>query len=398
MNILFIIGGSDKGGVLTWLKYLAYELTKKSFVLSFAASIKGESYTSLKEYGEMHLLPFKSKGYNPKIIAGIPWYSLKKMIYNRGCKKNNSKEISKIIDKNEIDWVITIGFNDIPKLEVKRKRVQIISVLHTVPRIDTTPFKLKSRFIAYKLSKVDKVVSVGYVIIERLNKYLKEEIILIPNSCKDFSLSKDKKKAIKEELNIPLDSKCIGSLGRFSRPKGFLELIKIFNTLALGHPNLHCVLGGSPFSEMEHEYFKDVKNLAVNSPYSNRIHFLGNVNNEDFYPIIDIYLLISINSIESFGLVAIEAMSSNIPVVATGIGGPLEIIEHNKTGFLVYNNRIEDFSKFVSYLLLSNDLYTKIANNGREAYLNRFTNEIWVTKWLHLFETLGNSNNNYSNY
>jgi glycosyltransferase involved in cell wall biosynthesis len=386
MNILFIIGGNDKGGVLTWLNDLASELTHIGVKLSFAASIKGESYTSLKEYGEMHLLPLKSIVYNPKIIAGIPWYSFKKMLYNSRCKKINSIEISKIVDKNEIDRVMTIGFNDIPKLKVKRKGVQIISVLHTVPRIDTTPFKLKSRFIAYKLSKVDKVVSVGDVIIKRLEKYLKEEIILIPNSCKDFSLFKDKKTAIKEELNIPLDAKCIGSLGRFSRPKGFLELIKIFNTLALEHPNLHCILGGSSSSEIEHEYFKEVKTLAGNSPYSNRIRFLGNVNNEKFYPIIDIYLLISINSIESFGLVAIEAMSSNIPVVATGKGGPLEIIEHEKTGFLVYDNSLEGFSKYISSLLSSNDLYIGIAKNARDLYLNKYTSKVWILKWQNLFK------------
>ena len=294
--------------------------------------------------------------YNPKIIGGVPFYSPVKMLHNRKCKKYNSIEISKIVEENKIDRIITIGFNDIPRLKIKREGVQVISVLHTVPRIDSTPFKLKSRIIAYKLSKVDIVVSVGDVIIKRLEQFMKKEIILIPNSCKDFLLFKQKSANLKEKLNIPLNTKCIGSLGRFSKTKGFLELIKIFEVLALEHPQLNCVLGGSPSNDTEVEYLKKVKRHASKSEFSNRIHFLGNVNNEEFYPIIDIYLLISVNSIESFGLVAIEAMSSNIPVIATGMGGPLEIIKHKKTGFLVYNNSEDDFKSYISTLLLNDSL------------------------------------------
>ena len=251
MNILFIIGGNDKGGVLTWLVDLAKELNKAEVNLSFAASEKGGSYKALSNYGKTYILPNKSKNYNPKVLAGIPLYSPAKMLHNKKTKKLNSIEISRLVDENEIDRIITIGFIVIPKLRVKRKGVQIISVLHTVPRLDTTPFKIKSRFIAYKLSKVDKVVAVGDVIRQRLEKYIKEEIILIPNSCKDFLIFQEKKTFLKEKLNMPLNTKCIGSLGRFSRTKGFLELIKIFETLALEHQNLHCVLGGSPSSDSE---------------------------------------------------------------------------------------------------------------------------------------------------
>ena len=56
MNILFIIGGNDKGGVLTWLTDLSKELTKTGVKLSFAASLKGKSYTALSSYGKMHIL------------------------------------------------------------------------------------------------------------------------------------------------------------------------------------------------------------------------------------------------------------------------------------------------------------------------------------------------------
>ena len=388
MNILFIIGGNDKGGVLTWLNDLANELDQSGHTLFFAAAIKGTSYNSLKKYGKTNILPAKSKVYNPKIIGGIPWYSLKTILFNAKCKKVNSIEISKIVDVNKIDKIITIGYNDIPKLITKRKSVSIISVLHTVPRIDTTPFKIKSRIIAYKLSKVNKVVSVGNVIKSRLDKYLKEEIILIPNSCKDFSEFKYKKDKIKKQLNIPLDSICIGSLGRFSKTKGFLELVKVFNILAKDHLNLHCILGGGTSNKEEELYYKEVEKIANESNFSERIHFLGNVNNQEFYPIIDIYLLISINSIESFGLVAIEAMSCNIPVIATGKGGPLEIISHKETGLIAYENTIEEFSSHVSLLLSNKEIHKKITKKARIEYQNKYTNKVWIQNWQNLFKNI----------
>src|SRR3989338_6755037 len=54
---------------------------------------------------------------------------------------------------------------------------------------------------------------------------------------------------------------------------------------------------------------------------------------EKFYAVSDLFMFASLR--ESFGLSIIEAMSSSVPVVSTRSGGPQEIIEDGKTGYLV---------------------------------------------------------------
>ncbi|KAI1134720.1 glycosyltransferase family 4 protein [Hypoxylon sp. FL0543] len=64
------------------------------------------------------------------------------------------------------------------------------------------------------------------------------------------------------------------------------------------------------------------------------------------YASADIFLHCSIT--ETFGLVVLEAMASGLPVVARDEGGPSDIIEHGKTGFLV---RPSDLNEFVQKVL-----------------------------------------------
>ncbi|KAI0007658.1 glycosyl transferase group 1 [Xylariaceae sp. FL0662B] len=70
------------------------------------------------------------------------------------------------------------------------------------------------------------------------------------------------------------------------------------------------------------------------------------------YASADIFLHCSIT--ETFGLVVLEAMASGVPVIARDEGGPSDIVEHGRTGYLVPPNDLEAFVQKV--LQLSHDL------------------------------------------
>ncbi|MEX2410197.1 MAG: glycosyltransferase family 4 protein, partial [Candidatus Paceibacterota bacterium] len=382
MKILFIINGNEKGGLLTWLKDLSEGLIIKGYKIYYAASTKGESYNVLSAFGEVIIMPEVIGPYYPKKVAGISIYSPVQLIRNRRKNKSNSKKISQIVDEYLIDRIIPVRFYLIPELKVNRHHVKIFCALHSVPGIDSTPFKIKSRLLAFNLDKADTVVAVGNIVKERLLKYTKKDIIVIPNGCSDFYVYKNKREEVKRNYSIPNNSICIGTLGRFSKQKGFKEVIQVFEKLALTHSNLHCILGGAPSTDKNNIYYQEVKEYAVSSKYSTRIHFLGNIDNKQFYPIIDLYLMITIESIESFGLVLIEAMSSGIPVIASGKGGPKEIISHEENGYLVYDGRLEMFNYYCNKLLNNAENFHKISFEGRKLYTKHYSLDTWVNNWI----------------
>ena len=68
-----------------------------------------------------------------------------------------------------------------------------------------------------------------------------------------------------------------------------------------------------------------------------------------FYRAADVVLVPSRS--ESFGLVALEAAACGIPVVATAVGGLLNIIEDGRTGFLVPDRQPDIFARHIATIL-----------------------------------------------
>jgi len=74
------------------------------------------------------------------------------------------------------------------------------------------------------------------------------------------------------------------------------------------------------------------------------VHFLGKLKHiEEVYSVADAFLLTS--ETESFGLAALEAMASRVPVISTNTGGIPEINIHGETGFLSNVGDVEDMAK-----------------------------------------------------
>ena len=54
---------------------------------------------------------------------------------------------------------------------------------------------------------------------------------------------------------------------------------------------------------------------------------------------------------ESFGLVALEASACGVPVVASGVGGLLTLVDHGETGFLVHDRDPRQFAEYIAEIL-----------------------------------------------
>ena len=95
------------------------------------------------------------------------------------------------------------------------------------------------------------------------------------------------------------------------------------------------------------------------------VHFLGKLKNiEEVYSVADAFLLAS--ETESFGLVALEAMASSVPVISTNTGGIPEVNVHGETGFLSNVGDYEDMAKNTLLILNNGEKMRQFKKNAFE--------------------------------
>jgi N-acetyl-alpha-D-glucosaminyl L-malate synthase BshA len=115
--------------------------------------------------------------------------------------------------------------------------------------------------------------------------------------------------------------------------------------------------------------------------------FLGNQDfMEELLPLADVFLLPS--SSESFGLVALEAMSAEVPVVASNAGGLPEVIEHGVTGFLHDPAHVGGFVASVLKLLTNETLRRSMGRRGRKRAREHFDVNEMVDRYIRVYDSL----------
>jgi N-acetyl-alpha-D-glucosaminyl L-malate synthase BshA len=115
--------------------------------------------------------------------------------------------------------------------------------------------------------------------------------------------------------------------------------------------------------------------------------FLGNQDcMEELLPLADVFLLPS--SSESFGLVALEAMSAEVPVIASNTGGLPEVVEHGFTGFLHDPGHVAGYVSSALKLLTNEPLRRTMGRRGRRVARERFSADEMVARYVQVYESL----------
>lgn len=120
----------------------------------------------------------------------------------------------------------------------------------------------------------------------------------------------------------------------------------------------------------------------------NRINVIPWVTEEEQIRIYKSHLAFVFPSIyEGFGMVFLEAMASNLPVITTGTGGTEDIIENGKDGFIVPKRNSRAIADTVEKLLLNHDLQHQVGTRAKEKAKN-FLWETTAEKLLCLYKTV----------
>ncbi|MEY3398353.1 MAG: hypothetical protein RL220_947, partial [Bacteroidota bacterium] len=137
----------------------------------------------------------------------------------------------------------------------------------------------------------------------------------------------------RKTYEIPENAMVLGLLGRMDPLKGQRELLEAFMQVAPEFQNLHVLMVGEPTLHEGDEYLADLKKIANQGPYADRIHFGPFTRNTGaFFMSTDVFVMASYA--ETFGMVTIEAMSYGLPVIGTKTAGTPDLTEQGRAGAL----------------------------------------------------------------
>ena len=135
------------------------------------------------------------------------------------------------------------------------------------------------------------------------------------------------------------DGLCVGAMGRVVREKGYEYLIRAFRNLP--DPDARLLIAGEYERIAGGSIVDELRDLADGDL---RIRFLGFLTDEemkDFYASIDVLSFASVNPLEAYGIVQLEAMSAGVPVIASDLPGVR--VPVTQTGFgVIVEPRNED--------------------------------------------------------
>lgn len=138
----------------------------------------------------------------------------------------------------------------------------------------------------------------------------------------------------------------ITHISNFRKVKRVEDVVKVFRKVRKQIPCRLLFVGDGPE--------RGNVEIAVRSSCEREdVLFLGHLDStREVLNISDLFLLPS--ETESFGLAALEAMASSVPVITTKAGGLPEVVDHNVNGFLSNVGDVDDMAKNV--LILLNDI------------------------------------------
>jgi lipopolysaccharide heptosyltransferase II len=206
-----------------------------------------------------------------------------------------------------------------------------------------------------------------------------ERIRLVPRGVdlEKFKYSKpDEKRG--EDFNV-------GIIGRITPIKGHLDFIKAMAKVARAVPRLKIwIVGDAPASR---EAYKDqIRVLVRRLGLSHCTEFLG--TQRDIPAVLahlDV-LVLATTTHEAFGRVVIEAQASGVPVVATKVGGVVDIIENEKNGLLVAPADPAGMGAAVIRIFKDLGLARDLAECAYKKVQEKYTVELMVENKLKIYQ------------
>lgn len=175
----------------------------------------------------------------------------------------------------------------------------------------------------------------------------------------------------------------VSCVATFRPVKGLDLLLHAISLLRKRGFVVRCAIAGDGAEK------RKLMDLARSLEITEETLFMGMLSREEVAALLkQTYIYVQPSRDETLGGAIIEAMAAGCPVVAFGVGGIPEVIEHGITGLLSVPEDVADLASKIQMLLEDIPLRGRLAVSGRQAYEEHFTQEKMLSRYEEFYARL----------
>lgn len=368
-NILHLIDTTGPGGAETIFIDLATRFNPDKFRAIVVIRGKGWVYEELVRKGCLPIV-FNSKGsFNWRYLVFL--YRLIK------------KERINIIQSH------LLGSNVYASLVGLIARVKVVATFHGSVDISD-----KERLKRLKFS----AINIGANTVVAVSQGLRDDIIgkssirpscikVIYNGIDNSRFCCIHTKKLWKSFGWAIDDFIVGSLGNIRTAKGYEVLLQAASLLTRNDKTrkYRFVIAGQ--GDINSKLYRNLLKMRKDLALENVVFFLGYVEETpEFLSNLDIFLSSSLS--EGLPLSAIQAMASELPILATRCGGYEELIEQGKNGLLVEIGQPSAIALEIQRMAENPNMRKLLASQARKQVIEMFDINVMLKQYEALYEEL----------
>ena len=252
----------------------------------------------------------------------------------------------------------------------------------------------KFSHMMYALQNASAVTTNTGELAKKAKAFINRKVSLIPNGI-DIELFKpmERNEGLAETLFLTTKgdkehkgkSFVVGFAGELREKKGLKPLLSAYAQVNKKLPTALLIVGEVRAGEDKKSFDK----FQLSNP-KYRIIVTGTISHKDmpvYYALMDVFVHPSLR--DGMPNALLEAMACEKAVIATPVGGAMDVIEDGKNGVLVKVNDAEGLAESILQLLSQPENRRSISKSAREAVVRQFTPEKELEANLQVYKSLG---------
>lgn len=241
--------------------------------------------------------------------------------------------------------------------------------------------KLHKKILQFNLKKANVLMSTSEVMKLELQKYTSKDIIVTP-----FGVDVN---VFKQDITVPKEVGFIhvGTIKPIEEKYGITYIIEAANILKNEYQKakfkFYLIGPGNDLEKYQKEVndkgLTDIVTITGRVPFAEIAHYHNQL---------DIFLNVSIDDSESFGVATVEAMACEKPVIVTDVGGLMEVVNQGEFGIVVPKKDAKAISDGIIQIVENKSTYESLGNQARMHVLKHYNWEQNLEMMLTVYKSL----------